>query len=298
MSSRSLAVARARRAGEAPPPVSGNRPGTSIGSQAAFANQQMYQNQNNVRVGRQPQGQQQFQPQGQQQFQQQGQPGQQGQQGQPGQNKLGFNKISISDAIGLITLRLGRVETYIIESEHEKEINNNESSDNLSANSQVIDSSILNNIINRIDSLEKKESVPEDITKLTEQLTRISDESNKHTLAISKHTEQLFKFERELIETKDILKTFMIKYDTFAKESNDRFGDFEYAISELEKNINLPLENIEESSENDDKTSENVEESSENNEETYEEDELSKIESNTIISDELKNILKQELSIN
>ena len=40
MSSRSLAAARARRAGENAPPVSGNRPGTSIGSHAAFAPQQ------------------------------------------------------------------------------------------------------------------------------------------------------------------------------------------------------------------------------------------------------------------
>ena len=43
MSSRSLAAARARRSGDAVPPVSGNRPVTSIGSQAAFT-QQMPQN--------------------------------------------------------------------------------------------------------------------------------------------------------------------------------------------------------------------------------------------------------------
>ena len=59
MSSRSLAAARARRAGENAPPVSGNRPGTSIGSHAAFAPQQQtaptYNHNmqpNNVRAGR------------------------------------------------------------------------------------------------------------------------------------------------------------------------------------------------------------------------------------------------------
>ena len=41
MSSRSLAAARARRAGENAPPVSGNRPGTSIGSSAAFSQQML-----------------------------------------------------------------------------------------------------------------------------------------------------------------------------------------------------------------------------------------------------------------
>ena len=108
MSSRSLAAARARRAGENAPPVSGNRPGTSIGGQAAFANQN-YQQPNNIRTSRPGSGQQ-------QQYQQQ-EPQQ-----QP-QNKLPFTKLSISDAIGLITLRLGRVEQYIIETEHEKEVN-------------------------------------------------------------------------------------------------------------------------------------------------------------------------------
>jgi hypothetical protein len=43
-SSRSIAAARARRAGEAAPPISGGRPGTSIGSHAAF----VPQNQNNT----------------------------------------------------------------------------------------------------------------------------------------------------------------------------------------------------------------------------------------------------------
>ena len=69
MSSRSLAAARARRAGDAAPPVSGNRPGTSIGSSAAFSN--MPQPPNNVRVARQqqPQQYQQMPPQQYQQMQ-------------------------------------------------------------------------------------------------------------------------------------------------------------------------------------------------------------------------------------
>ena len=66
MSSRSLAAARARRAGENAPPVSGNRPITSIGSQAAFAQQMphgvgynMPQPPNNIRTARAIQQQQQ-----------------------------------------------------------------------------------------------------------------------------------------------------------------------------------------------------------------------------------------------
>jgi len=259
MSSRSLAAARSRRAGENPPPVSGNRPGTSIGGQAAFAQQQNpYQPSSNVRVARQ----------GQQQPLQE--PAQ--------QNKMPFNKISISDAIGLVTLRLGRVEQYIIESEHEKEVNG---SSEISGGG-ILDSSILNNMISRLDSLEKREPVTntsgEELTKFTEQLTRLSDECNKHTLAIAKHTEQLFRFERDLTETKDILKTFMIKYDTFATDTNTRFSDFEYALSEVEKALPT-IEGGEQL------VSEEVTDSN-----------ISEGDSNSIMSAELKNMIKQEFS--
>jgi hypothetical protein len=47
----------------------------------------------------------------------------------------------------------------------------------------------------------------------------------------------LFRFERELVETKDILKTFMLKYDNFVQESNEKLADYEFAISEIEKSI-------------------------------------------------------------
>jgi archaellum component FlaC len=259
MSSRSLAAARSRRAGENPPPVSGNRPGTSIGGQSAFSQQQNpYQPSSNVRVARQ------------------GQPTQFHE--QPQQNKMPFNKISVSDAIGLVTLRLGRVEQYIIESEHEKEANGSSE-----VSGGGIDSSILNNMISRLDSLEKREPTntnAEDLTKLTEQLTRIGDECNKHTLAIAKNTEQLFRFERELTETKDILKTFMIKYDNFAQDTNTRFVDFETALTEIEKNIPI-IELEEQVNASSEVTDSNVSETG---------------ESTSIMSAELKNMIKQEFS--
>jgi len=299
MSSRSLAAARARRAGEAAPPVSGNRPVTSIGSQAAFAQQQMppgYQTNmppppNNVRIsgGR---GIPQQQPSQAYQQVQQSQ--------QQSQASLPFSKISISDAIGLITLRLGRVEQWIIETDHENEIQEQNPSQgmNIPDNSRIVDNSVFSSIVNRLETIEKMDlktenisKLSEDIVKFTEQLTRISDEGIKHNLAIAKHTEQLFKFERELVETKDILKTFMIKYDLFADEMNNRFSDFEYAMSELEQNVQPTLENNE------------INEQIENatltvNEEkvSVDEDSDSNNEGNTIMSVDLKNIIKQELA--
>lgn len=304
MSSRSLAAARARRAGENTPPVSGNRPVTSIASQSAFAQQMppgyqpnMPPPTPNVRVAR-------GQPMPQNNAYQQVQQSQ-----QQAKNSLPFSKLSISDAIGLITLRLGRVEQWVMETEHEHGDHNESSSEyNLPENSRIIDSSVLTSIINRLDLLEKNESsgttlnnetISDSITKLTEQLTRIGDEGVKHNLAIAKHTEQLFKFERELVETKDILKTFMMKYDLFASETNNRFSDFEYAIADLEKNVQITFDSADVSV----KEATNEYSSDFKNDNVSGEESIADVDStidheniNTIMSVDLKNIIKQELA--
>jgi hypothetical protein len=280
MSSRSLAAARARRAGENAPPVSGNRPGTSIGSYA----QQMPSPSPNVRIAR---GQPPAPPQQQNAYQQVQQSQQQNQNGLP------FTKLSISDAIGLITLRLGRVEQWIIETEHENSENESSGTDS----SRTIDASLLTNFINRLDTIEKREitsgsgldsevvtKLTDDITKMNEHLAKIVEESSKHSLLTAKHNEQLFRFEREFIETKDILKKFMLTYDQFTNEINDKLSDYEYAISELEKNIPLNTENEQNL----------VNKSDENSDGEQNENESE--ESTNISMVDLKSIIKQELA--
>ena len=275
MSSRSLAAARARRAGENAPPVSGNRPGTSVNSHAAFAPQ----NAPNVRVAR---GQQPPPPQRQSQsYQDVKESQQQNKKAQP------FTKLSISDAIGLITLRLGRVEQWVIDTEQENESN----PQHLPENAKIIDNSVFASIMNRLETIEKisssstgssgsSEELLKEISKLNEQNVKIMEEGTKHTLAISKHTEQLFKFERELVETKDILKTFMIKYDGFTEETNNKFSDFEVAMADLERNMQLPTI---------------VEEPvSENNMNDIDVNDVT----SSILSVDLKNIIKQEFAEN
>jgi K+/H+ antiporter YhaU regulatory subunit KhtT len=297
MSSRSLLAARARRAGENPPPVSGNRPGTSIGSHAAFAQQPGYQTNMplpppNVRVARgQPVQQQKPQNSALQQVKQSQ---------QQAQNSLPFSKLSISDAIGLITLRLGRVEQWVIETEHDNSLTENKSGDtsNLPENSRIIDNSILSSIINRLETVEKmptSESTPElasNVAKLTEQLTRIGDDVTKHTMEVSKHTEQLFKFNRELVETKDILKTFMIKYDQFVKETGEKFADYEVALTDLEKTFQQPTTDLMA----DGTEMENINISGYELNQLDETNNLS--ETQSIMSIDLKNIIKQELASN
>jgi len=293
MSSRSLAAARARRAGENAPPVSGNRPVTSIGSQAAFAQQMppgvgynMQPPPNNVRTARSMQVPSVKQPPQQyQQFYDQQQP----------QNGLPFTKLSISDAIGLITLRLGRVEQWIIETDHDEGTKQTEPNDmsGIPANHKVIDNSVLTSMISRLDSLEKNviastsseevKKLIEDVKTLTEQFKRMGDDVAKHTIELAKNTEQVFRFNRELTETKDILKSFMVKYDMFTKEATQNFSDYEIALSDLEKR--LPVEQ---------QSQENLGE-----EGTQIETNINDIDvegENTIMSVDLKNMIKQELS--
>ena len=195
-SSRSIAAARSRRAGESQPPVSGGRPVTSIASHSAFVQQQMPPPpSNNVRIAKAPM--------------------QQQQQQMPQQGASPFTKLSISDAIGLVTLRLGRVEQFIIDFEN-GEIEGqhpNSGGSSIPENSKIVDNSVLTTIVNRLDALEKKEG---------------SGNVNASSIA---------SLEKEMKEAKDLLSHLLFKYELFTKETNEKFGDFEGAISEIEKNM-------------------------------------------------------------
>jgi hypothetical protein len=223
---KSLAAAKNRRSGEQQQQT---RPGTSIASHSAFAPQ--YQG----RGGPQQQ---------QQRFQET-------QTIQP--NGLPFTKLTVSDAIGLITLRLGKVEQFLIDTQNDGGFSGSSES-HIPENTKLIDNSVLTSIINRLDSLEKKEG------------------TNQNNDAISR-------IERELKDTKEMLINLMFKYELFTKETNNKFSDYESALMELEKNIQ-PVELIQE-------------------DEIGNEGSLtlsSDPEAEKILSAELKNMIKQELS--
>jgi len=305
-SSRSIAAARARRTNEQAPPVNGSRPITSIGSQAAFSTMSQPPP-SNIRLARGPAPQQQMYqqmppqmpPQMQQQmYQQMPTQMQQQQQMPPPQmpsNTLPFTKLSISDAIGLITLRLGRVEQFIIDLENGEHANINIGGSSIPDNSRIIDNSVLNTIVNRLDSLEKNvqipvnnESITEDITIINDSIKKLNDELVKTNLAAAKHSEQMLRFERDFVENKDILKTLLIKFDSFVNETNDRFSDYEFAIAELEKTFQLPPEENPENFENSDNL---------HHESTIISND-SEIENSNIMTVDLKNMIKQELANN
>jgi vacuolar-type H+-ATPase subunit I/STV1 len=174
-SSRSIAAARNRRAGD-PAPTS--RPGTSIAAQPAFS--QQTQSKRSVTA----------------------------QNSTPNVPvNTGSSKLTVSDAIGLITLRLGRIEQILMEAEHNGGLN---SGTGIPNNAHLIDKSVINSIVNRLDSLEKKEKE-------------------------SSGNQQTIKLENELRDIKDLLMSQMVKYEKFTLETNKRFDDVDEAFVELEK---------------------------------------------------------------
>lgn len=175
-SSRSIAAARNRRAGEQAPT---SRPGTSISGQPAFSQQQQ-QSKRSVTA----------------------------QNSTPNVPVSANNaKLTISDAIGLITLRLGRVEQIIMEAEHNGGF---ASGSSIPDNTHLVDKSVINSIVNRLDSLEKKEKE-------------------------SSNNQQTSKLESEIRDIKDLLMSQMVKYEKFTLETNKRFDEVDEAFVELEK---------------------------------------------------------------
>ena len=198
-SSRSIAAARNRRAGEQQPQAQINRPGTSIAGQPAFTQQQGKRSVTAPNSNSTP--------------------------NVPVSNTNA--KLSISDAIGLITLRLGRVEQIIMDAEHNGGFNVGTNS-SIPDNTHLVDKSVINSIVNRLDSLEKRE---------------------KET----PNNNQSSKLETEIRDIKDLLMSQILKYEKFTSETNKKFeefnetilgyqatfDDFDQAIIEIEKKQDL-----------------------------------------------------------
>jgi hypothetical protein len=205
-SSRSIAAARNRRANEQQAPTGRVGPGTSIASQSAFSQQMQNQarisggNRGPVNIPTPPQSQQiNIMP----------------ATSVPPPN----TKMSISDAIGLITLRLGRLEQFMYNVENGGLLS---SHTELPPNTQLVDKSVLNSIINRLDVVEKSQK----------------DLQNNNS-----NIQQTSKVEQELRDMKDALMLQIVKYDKFSHETSKKFSDIANTFSNMELNISS-LQNI------------------------------------------------------
>jgi hypothetical protein len=79
----------------------------------------------------------------------------------------------------------------------------------------------------------------------------------------------------------------MLKYDQFATETSEKFVDFEYVISELEKNVNVDGE---------EEVNNNQEDENEINDTNTNENQVDEEQISSIMSVDLKNLIKQELA--
>ena len=168
-SSRSIAAARNRRSGDTSQQQQINRPGTSIASQAALQG---------GGSNRRLQSQQTQQP-----LQQQ----------QPQSSQPARVKLSVSDAIGLITLRLGRVEQILID--QEGAALNGGSSLSIPDGTQLVDKSVFNSIINRLEAAESKgktiTTYEETIQRLEKELKELRETHLKHEASVKKSFEDV-----------------------------------------------------------------------------------------------------------
>lgn len=220
-SSRSIAAARQKRAGEQSQPMNNSRPVTSISSQGAFA-QQQYQQQmmsqnipggsKNIRIA-------------QSRGQNNSIGGRSNANSQPQQEQS--TKISLSNAIGLITLRLGRLESIVNESTEDRGFNNNGNNNeidnsSLPANMKLVTDEVFENIINRLNMLESK---------------------------VINYTNQTETIVTDVSDVKKSINSFNNILDLFISETNSKFIDYENALAEIENNSNLNVVSKESESE-------------------------------------------------
>jgi len=152
---RSVQAAQRRRTAPNDPPVSGRGPQPSINSAQIFANQSRPGQGPHIPTGRLA-GQQQRHHEQQQQQQQQMYNKQQQQQmynkqQQPKDGLSGVNKMTVPQAITLITLRLGAIESKLL---HMPEIGMNPDCE------LNLDTEVVHSILSRLEALEKQSSAP------------------------------------------------------------------------------------------------------------------------------------------
>lgn len=219
---RSVQAAQRRRAGGPEPAAPGRGPQPSINSSQMFSGQGQQQQQIRPGTSGRLAGQQAQVQQQQQQQQQMQNPMQ-----QSGEN--GVSKITIAQAITLITLRLGKAELQLYELAHQMATNGGEQGFSASGqglegadgmdNMVLIDKNLIDSIMSRLESLEKRSPTnavgtgsSADVTLLKQQFDAIKPSianNTKATTALTKeqkeHKVLVDALRTEMANTKDLL---------------------------------------------------------------------------------------------
>jgi hypothetical protein len=135
------------------------------------------------------------------------------------------SKLSVSDAFALVTLRLGRVELIInkLQSEGILDANNNVNSETLGKNNNNFDDTILQNIITRLDGLDKK-TVSNDLNQKLQSQYNVLSEDVKQT------KEVVMKLQSFIMDISQKLNSFITTQESINEEFFDLRDDFHSSI--------------------------------------------------------------------
>jgi hypothetical protein len=175
-----------------------------------------------------PPQQQRLQPPQQQRIQvpQQQQQQQQQQRQPPPQEKQQKPKMTIGDAIGLITIRLGRVEQFIQQLQTDGiDIN----SINSTQPNDFMDNGLIQNLVSRLNTIEQSET--------EERIKNMQSETE----------ERIKNMETDLKDTKDLLIKLILKFEIFSDETHAKFEDQQHQIAfNLEQLQQEPINDLSE----------------------------------------------------
>jgi len=148
-------------------------------------------------------------------------PGQSQKSGQKDNSANQNPKISISDAIGLVSLRIGRLEQFMYK------INNDGISSpndfNIGENDRIIDEDVFRSIVSRIELLEKKINSTEN--QIQNQNVESVIDYNHPIIKDLKETQNSQKI--NIYEIKDMIlkmQTFLMQTNTALKAMHEKFG--------------------------------------------------------------------------
>jgi hypothetical protein len=238
-SSRSIAAARQRRGVESAPPIKNNNYASNSTGKDNFNNNQ--QSRPNYRTTKSNIYQ------------------DNNQASNMNNNGSQVSKLSVSDAFALVTLRLGRVELIInkLQTEGIIDANNNVISEKLNNgdNNTTFDDTILQNIITRLDGLDKK-TVSNDLNqKLQSQYNSLSED-------VKQTKEVVMKLQSFIMDVSQKMNTFIATQDAVNEDFFDLRDEFHNSLvndttnvfTENDANEQEQLENeqIEESAIHDD----------------------------------------------
>jgi hypothetical protein len=135
------------------------------------------------------------------------------------------SKLSVSDAFALVTLRLGRVELIInkLQSEGILDANNNVNSENIGNNNNNFDDTILQNIITRLDGLDKK-TVSNDLNQKLQSQYNVLSEDVKQT------KEVVIKLQSFIMDISQKLNNFIATQETINEDFFDLRDDFHNSV--------------------------------------------------------------------